>query len=475
MNNDPATQSAIHWALMHGLALKTGEGSADHCAFSFAPVQIDREHFAQLKQAVALMGKIIHAVSESHEFLRESLEPLEDSDCLFGHLLKLHRQIHDKKAKALRQPLLIMRTDFMDDVQAGPKVIEFNGIAAGMGPFGGKVHQLHHYLQQTTPDEFNYWAGSDQFELVPNDATSQLAKGIAESAITVRKQSGESGQPVFLMVVQPDEDNVYDQKLLELALHKLGVKAVRRTFRQLHDELSTGDNNRLHLKAVGHLDVVYLRAGYQPEDYIAHDLEEARCCESLGQTRAFIEQHYVAVNATISQQLATSKRVQMLLTSMTEEQLTVFNLTLEEARIVKGFLGEMNPVNSQSSKWFKQQLPSEWVLKNQGEGGGHCIFGDDIAPKLQSLDLHPEHYHSWALMRRLCPLPRKAPALLVRKGKGAQVNDLISEIGLFTVHFNGESVTSENGYAGYLVRSKPAGVSEGGVHSGMGVLDSLAY
>ena len=36
-------------------------------------------------------------------------------------------------------------------------------------------------------------------------------------------------------------------------------------------------------------------------------------------------------------------------------------------------------------------------------------------------------------------------------------------------------MTEDNGYAGYLIRSKPADVSEGGVHSGMGVVDSLAY
>ena len=46
---------------------------------------------------------------------------------------------------------------------------------------------------------------------------------------------------------------------------------------------------------------------------------------------------------------------------------------------------------------------------------------------------------------------------------------------MFTVHFEGEPVTEDKGYAGYLIRSKPAEAQEGGVHTGLGVVDSLYY
>ena len=100
------------------------------------------------------------------------------------------------------------------------------------------------------------------------------------------------------------------------------------------------------------------------------------------------------------------------------------------------------------------------------------MFDDDILPKLKSLD--KDDYKAWSLMRRLHPKHRHRPALLVRRGESMIVDDLVSEIGLFTVHFNGQPMTDEKGYAGYLIRSKPASVSEGGVHSGMGAADSLA-
>ncbi len=49
----------------------------------------------------------------------------------------------------------------------------------------------------------------------------------------------------------------------------------------------------------------------------------------------------------------------------------------------------------------------------------------------------------------------------------------MSEIGLFTAYYNGKPVTELGGYAGYLIRSKPASENEGGIHSGKGILDSL--
>lgn len=44
--------------------------------------------------------------------------------------------------------------------------------------------------------------------------------------------------------------------------------------------------------------------------------------------------------------------------------------------------------------------------------------------------------------------------------------DLVSEIGMFSAYLNGEPVTQFNGYAGYVIRSKPVSENEGGINSG---------
>ncbi|PKG76632.1 glutathione synthase [Shewanella sp. GutCb] len=467
-----ASQDAIEWALTHGMVLKNTPYSATHTAFSFTPTSISRERYAHLTASVNLLGKLVHFASENHAFLHQAISPITSGDPFFNALLIMHKQIHDSPSSAKRLPLLLMRSDFMDDTTDGPRLIEFNGIAAGMGPFGQKVHQLHKYLQLQSAQAYSKWGRLDA-ELVDNPAIERLSLGIATAAQKIKSEFDDAGPAVFLMVVQADEDNVFDQHLLEHALQAKGNRTVRRTFRQLHGKLSTGVNDRLILEDVGAIDTIYLRAGYQYCDYQAHDLISKVCCDALMQTRIFIEKHRVAVNATVSQQLATSKRVQMLLSSMTPKELTAFGLSVDEAMVVSELLGEMVPITEKSATWIKQRPTDEWVLKNQGEGGGHCIFGDDIHQKL--LTLQPNEYQAWSLMRRLHPAPRSAPALTIRKGELLQIDDLISEIGMFTVHIDGIPATTEQGYAGYLIRSKSARATEGGVHSGMGVLDSLAF
>ncbi|MCV5778054.1 glutathione synthetase, partial [Escherichia coli] len=102
-----------------------------------------------------------------------------------------------------------------------------------------------------------------------------------------------------------------------------------------------------------------------------------------------------------------------------------------------------------------------------------CLFGADILTKLT--ELTPQQYQSWSLMRRLHPQPRAMPTLIVRKGELHKVNDLISELGMFSVQTDNYPSSAEHSFAGYLIRSKSAESTEGGVHSGQGVLDSLVY
>ena len=467
-------EDACEWAIMHGVAFKQADNTARHCPFSIAPMTIERDVYQHLLTVTPLITKLINNVSEDHDFLQDSLGHMAQADPFFGRLMSLHSALHSdvNNYTAARQPLLLMRTDFMDDRNHGAKVIEFNGIAAGMGPFGQRATEFHSFMKNQWPDTYNQWIEDSSATPAENHGLEQLAYGIATAARTVKADFGEQGKPTFLMVVQKDEDNVYDQHLLEVELQKQGIRTVRRTFEQLSGQLSSGENKRLLLKDVGAIDVVYLRAGYQYEDYFAPELNEKVCCHTLSQTRLFIEQHHVAVNATISQQLATSKTMQMLLTMMPESEYARWGLSLEEAQLVKSVLAEMKPVNVETIKWFETEaVQNEWVLKNQGEGGGHCVFGQDISQKLNQLD--PEEYDAWALMQRLYPHERDTPTIAVRDGEQTIVDDLVSEIGLFTAYYNGKPVTEFEGYAGYLIRSKPASENEGGIHSGKGILDSL--
>lgn len=463
-------EDILEWEIMHGVAFRQADNTARHVPFSIAPMTMERSVYDHLRKVTPLIAKLVSNVSEDHRFLQTSLSEMAKADPFFGRLMELHQQAHgDETApkQPARQPLLLMRTDFMDDREHGAKVIEFNGIAAGMAPFGQRAFELHNFVKNQWNDVYRKWLEDDFATHADNQGMDQLALGIAKAANKVQEYFADldkqtpNQKPTFLMIVQKGEDNVYDQHLLEVALQKMGVRTVRRTFEQLSTQLSSGNNQRLILDGVGAIDTVYLRAGYQYSDYWAPELNEDICCHTLSQTRLFIEKHYVAMNATISQQLATSKSMQMLLTQMPTKAYAQWGLSLDEANLIKSVLADMKSITAESIEWFNESADKkEWVLKNQGEGGGHCVFGEEISATLATLK--PEEYDAWALMQRLYPHERDTPTIAVRDAKQTLVSDLVSEVGLFTAHYQGEPVTENNGYAGYLIRSKPASENEGG-------------
>jgi glutathione synthase len=292
----------------------------------------------------------------------------------------------------------------------------------------------------------------------------------------VERELGASAvDPGFLMVVQENEDNLFDQRLLERQLRDFGLRTYRRTFRQLHEQLSSGPNQSLQLAGGGTIHVVYLRAGYQYRDYVATDLDTRRCCDAICATRMFIERHRVAVNATIAQQLATSKRMQLHLAIGGGILLEELGFSRRERDLLTAVFAPMRPVDADSANQLKAEAgTADWVLKNQGEGGGHCLFDQEILERLSIMT--PEEQSAWVLMQRLRPAGRGQATLVVRAGKAQRVDRLVSEIGVFTAHLGNEALPTGNqqpGHVGYLVRSKPPEVTEGGVHSGFGALDSL--
>lgn len=425
-----------------------------------------------------MLGRLTQSLSKDAGLIQDLHAPLAKGDPFFAELLSIHRELHGGDQSLPRVPLLLQRSDFMLDPQYGPRLVECNSIAAGMAPFGEQVHHLHEYIRQQWPDEFARFTAGLTSTAVANDAIANFSFAVGTAAERIRTEHGDEGVPTFLMVIQENEDNVFDQYLLEQALAERGVRTLRRTFRELHSQLISGPNERLMLHGCGAIDVVYLRAGYQYQDYLAVDLDTRRCCDALRATRIFIERHRVAVNATVAQQLATSKRMQQYLSEASANKLQDFDLTAAEVQSLKGILAEMRSIDADTADCLRGDGDvADWVLKNQGEGGGHCLFDQQILDNLSLLS--GDDYAAWTLMRKLRPAARQVPTVLVRDQEAKVAEGLVSELGLFSAHFESEPLLSSTeddpGYLGYLVRSKPPGVTEGGIHSGFGVLDSLIF
>jgi glutathione synthetase len=468
---------AVEKASQLSLNFLHAEGVRHHVPFTFTPSPILPGTVSQLELVSPLLGRLTHELSLRGELLNEVHDPLAAGDPFFSALLSCHRELLSKPNDLLRTPLLLQRSDFMLDKNLGPKLVECNSIAAGMAPFGEQIQLLHKYLSQTWPDYSRQFSATWPSELLSNPATTGMAIALANTAQQIAKDLNDNSSPSFLMVVQEEEDNVFDQYLLEKELEGLGVKTYRRTFRQLHEQLSTGPKQSLQLEGCGTVHVVYLRAGYQYKDFIATDLDTQRCCDALQSTRIFIERHRVAVNATVAQQLASSKRMQLYVTDGGKPLLQELGFSSDEQSALTAVLAKMRRVDASSIDALQRENDcANWVLKNQGEGGGHCFFDHDISHRLNTLQ--ESEYGAWILMQRLRPIPRAESTLIIRDGQTQRVDGLVSEIGIFTAHLNGLPLATNHlqpGLIGYLVRSKPPGVTEGGIHGGYGALDSLCY
>jgi len=466
---------AVAEALQLDLAFLRRPGHSSQVPFTFTASPIAAATLRQLETVAPLLGRLTQQLANDDQLIQDVHAPLAVGDPFFAEMLSCHRELHSQPDEVLRIPLLLQRGDFMVDEQLGPRLVECNSIAAGMAPFGEQVHRLHAYLQQRWPERYQQFHTADSGQLLANPATANMANAIASTARQIAAELDDDSEPAFLMVVQENEDNLFDQRLLERQLQTLGIRTYRRTFRDLHQQLSTGPEQSLQLEGCGNIHVVYLRAGYQYQDYIATDLDARRCCDALRETRIFIERHRVAVNATFAQQLATSKRMQLHLSEGGDALLQKLGFSHAESSALSAVFAQMQVVDSNSADKLRAEMDSaNWVLKNQGEGGGHCLFDHDILPRLDAMT--PNDYQAWVLMQRLRPTGREQATLVVREGRAHEVQGLVSEIGIFTGHLGDQALPTGDprpGHIGYLVRSKPADVTEGGVHSGFGALDSL--
>ncbi len=90
------------------------------------------------------------------------------------------------------------------------------------------------------------------------------------------------------------------------------------------------------------------------------------------------------------------------------------------------------------------------------------LWSIDKSDQMETVYQAKELSMAWCIECHRKPEPHLRPVEYVTKLDWEPTNE------------NGEPMTEDLGYTGYLIRSKPAHATEGGVHSGQGMLDSLA-
>ena len=400
-------------------------------------------------------------------------------------MLQIYEEIDENVIKESIQ-LGLHRSDYMlntndsNDNNEKPLQIEINTIASSFGCLSEKVTKLHKYvLERLDKDniawdditkQLNYTFNNPSTALksIPDNlSTRMLAFGIAMAHLVF----GDN-KSIVLFVVQPGERNVADQRLLAEELwtsHNIRTEFI--TLSDVIKQCYVGENKVLKYKIdnnVNHdhiVSVVYYRAGYSPSDYPTNNEWKAR---------KMIEFSSAIKCPSVGYQLAGTKKVQQVLC---EENILEKYLNPTQCELLRECFALQYSLGSMATKQSLDAVDnaikdgSKWVLKPQREGGGNNFYGKDLS---NFLDKHKDDtiLSEYILMQRI--FPRVMSTFFLRNTE-IKLLPSINELGIYGTYLgDGSSKPLINTYSGFLLRTKPWGVDEGGVATGYSVLNSIA-
>jgi glutathione synthase len=343
----------------------------------------------------------------------------------------------------------LTRSDyFMTQQGDSLRQVEFNTIAASYIGLSEKITQFH-----------QIWGNiaKEAWDLLPN----QPIAIVADAFVAVMKEYNVSNACV-LFVVQANERNVFDQRLLEIALIEREIKVVRASLEAIGEQ---GELRQGHLVWNGEIAAItYFRAGYRPDEL---ETKIAR------QGRQLIAQSTTISVPDLPTHLAGTKKIQQVLTN---PQLLKLFLDEQDIAVVRSAFAQIYTLDMPLEFAGKTMLakeaailqPEQFVLKPQREGGGFNLYGEELRQCLKNLPT--EAGNAYILMERL--YPPMSPGCGLRSGKLWQ-GQVVHEIGQYGILIAYGDRILTNQAAGYLVRTKLGEMNEGGISAGYGHLNSL--
>lgn len=454
-------QDALVWASLHGLVVgdRAVQSSGQipgvglvHAPFSLLPTPFPEVCWKQACDLAPLFNELVDRVSMDGVFLQESLSRTKTVDAFTARLLDIHSRIMEDNIKQEIR-LGLHRSDYMLDIATGKLLqVELNTISSSFAGLGCLVSQLHRYLINHSGKQLSL----DSKRVPENTAANKFAEALALGWKEFNDLSS-----VVLVVVQPDERNMYDQHWICMVLKEsYGVPSIRKTLAEIDAEGELLSNGTLHIgqQAVA---VVYFRAGYTPVDYPS---------EAEWRARLMLEQSSAIKCPSISYHLAGTKKIQQELAKPHVLERFIDNKD-DIANLRKCFAGLWSLDNNANVIEDAIRRPEAFVLKPQREGGGNNIYGNDAKEKLLEMKRNGGDGHAaYILMQRI--FPPFHVSYLVRGGIYHH-GETVSELGIFGAYLRNKDNVLLNNQSGYLMRTKISSSDEGGVAAGFAVVDSL--
>ncbi|MBU2510395.1 glutathione synthase [bacterium] len=434
---------AVDYCFTNGIVKYNSQFVLTHAPICLSPFQIPEEVLDSIVALTPVYNELMVKVGNNRDFLQEHLKAVAKTDLFIKKLLDLLSETDTS------HHLQISRNDFLltDDNNSGlliPKQVEFNTISNSFPYLSGKVYQLHQYMVKRL---------HCQGKLVKNDPLEGVVDAMGE-VVTYY----DVPNTYLLMVVQSQEQNLFDQRGIEYRLlDKYGIQTIRMTLEEVaeHGCIRKGHlvvNNRV-------IALTYFRAAYTPNDYTTNEAWNGRI---------LIEKSSTIKCPSVGMQLAGAKKIQQVLAKPgIIEQFLPAELAREIRKNFAAIYELDEKVNSQTAFDLAMQSPHDYVLKPQREGGGNNLYGEEMVAALKGFNNAEKQ--AYILMERIKP-PGETSILVV--DKTAEEVKTVSEIGRYATCFYDGSIINFNRDIGYLVRTKSANQNEGGVCAGYACLNS---
>ncbi|KAJ2270381.1 Glutathione synthetase, partial [Coemansia sp. RSA 370] len=417
---------AVDWEAMHGLLFRApGSETATWqqtalvpAPITLAPSPIPRSSFDLVVSLQPTLNTLFDRISRDHDFLVSTLQSLGTSDEFTTRVFQMYLK---QRLEGAKKPCVIgiHRSDYL--INAGAelqaKQVEFNTIAASFASLSAVVGDFHRYMLERTAYKHLLKAGLITREQIPpNESLTSIGDGIAAGF----ELYGQS-EAVVVMVVQPGERNVYDQRFVEKRLwERHHIKTLRLTFAEIRDQCVVDENDRL-LIAGQEIAVAYYRSGYAPTDF-------PTTAEWTG--RWLVEKSRAIAVPSLAYHLAGCKKIQQVLANPGVVERFIDDAETA-ARVRECFVG-LYPLDNTSQGMQATRMalhePHKYVVKPQREGGGYNVYGDDIPKLLTSVS--DEERKGYILMDLIRAPPFNS--VLVRNGE-VVVASVVSELGIYGI------------------------------------------
>lgn len=459
----------FQWALANGLVMYPPKFKGYETAvapITLFPTPIPEGSFVNAMSVQTIYNELYaHIARNEGQWLSNETQKLAEHDPEFtGKLFDLYVKA-ENIGITQKLNLGVFRSDYLvNALDNDIKQVEFNTVSVSFGGLSTKVGKFHEYMNMSgkyTNDGSPFYG--DQIRV--SDSATRLAAGLSEAVYHYRSKFNSHCQmPIVAFIVQDQERNVFDQRVLEYnLLENHHIRSVRMTIHEVQEKTHVdAKSKKLYYRATGEeIALVYFRAGYAPGDFKT---------EQDWENRLTLELSFAVKAPSILTQLAGTKKIQQMLTQKTVLQKFLGEEKLVEClfpTFVKIYPLDESPLGIIGKKLAFEE-PEKYVLKPQREGGGNNIYKEDIPPFLHAID--EKDWSAYVLMELIIPRPTEQNVII--KGEETFRVPIISELGVFgTILFDDTKIYS-NKSAGWLLRSKFSASNEGGVAAGFGCIDS---